>query len=441
MGRIPKPPEGSWTAHYPDLGTEPVSYEDSISPEFYELEREAIFKRAWLNVGRVEQLSRTGSYFTRELAVARTSVVVVRGKDGEVRAFHNICRHRGNKLVWTDFPRQETSGTCRQFVCKYHGWRYELDGSCSFVQQEKEFFDLDKEAYGLVPVHCEVWAGFIFVNLATEPRQSLREFLGPMITALDGYPFHLLTERFSYRAEVGANWKLFLDAFQEFYHAPVLHARQSPVASRPEVQAAGYEALHYEIDGPHRLVSSTGARGDQMPSHFLKPTETLTRSGLFGPWDAPDLGELPAGVNPSGRKPWGLDSFQLWPNFVILIWERGWYLTYHYWPLSHDKHLFEGNLYFVPAKNARERLAQEMAAVTFKEYALQDGNTLEATQIMLESRVVTAFPLNDQEILCRHLHKVTADWVNDYQRERAASPGRSTATSATTETSSTGASR
>jgi len=64
-------------------------------------------------------------------------------------------------------------------------------------------------------------------------------------------------------------------------------------------------------------------------------------------------------------------------------------------------------------------VAQEMSAVTFKEYALQDGNTLEATQTMLESRVVSAFPLNDQEILCRHLHKVAADWIDDYKRERA----------------------
>jgi phenylpropionate dioxygenase-like ring-hydroxylating dioxygenase large terminal subunit len=421
MVRVAKPSEGSWTAHYPELGTGPVSYEDSISPEFYELEREAIFKRTWLNVGRVEQLPRNGSYFTRELAVTNTSIVVVRGMDGQLRAFHNICRHRGNKLVWTDFPREETSGNCRQFVCKYHGWKYDVDGACSYVQQESEFFDLDKAEYGLVPVHIDVWEGFIFVNLDREPSQSLREFLGPMVTAIEGYPFHLLTERFAYRAVVGSNWKLFIDAFQEFYHAPVLHARQSPVAARPEVQAAGFEGLHYEIDGPHRLVTSTAGRGWQMPPEMLKPTESVTRSGLFGPWDAPDLGldAMPPGINPGNSKHWGLDSFQLWPNFVILIWERSWYLTYHFWPTSHNTHVFEGNLYFVPAKTARERLAREMAAVTFKEYALQDGNTLEATQTMLESRVVTAFPLNDQEILCRHLHKVAADWVDDYKHERA----------------------
>ena len=113
MSPIAKPAEGSWTAHYPDLGTEPMSYEDSISPELHELERDAIFKRSWLNVGRVEQLPRKGSYFTKELAVANTSVVIVRDLEGEVRAFYNICRHRGNKLVWTDFPKEESNGNAR----------------------------------------------------------------------------------------------------------------------------------------------------------------------------------------------------------------------------------------------------------------------------------------------------------------------------------------
>jgi hypothetical protein len=78
--------------------------------------------------------------------------------------------------------------------------------------------------------------------------------------------------------------------------------------------------------------------------------------------------------------------------------------------------VFEGTLYFVPAKTPRERVAHELAAVSFKEYGLQDANTLEATQTMLESRVLERFPLNDQEVLCRHLHKVVAEWVDDYKK-------------------------
>ncbi|WP_067856796.1 aromatic ring-hydroxylating oxygenase subunit alpha [Nocardia shimofusensis] len=419
MPRWPKPAEGSWTQHYPELGTAPMSYEDSISPEFFDLERTAIFKRAWLNVGRVEQLPRTGSYFTKEIHAAHTSVIVARDRDGTIRAFHNICRHRGNKLVWDEFPNAETSGTCRQFTCKYHGWRYGLDGGLTFVQQEEEFFDLDKNSLGLAGVACEVWSGFIFVNLDREPRQSLTEFLGPMITDLDGYPFGELTERYSYRTEVGANWKLYMDAFQEFYHAPVLHGKQTPDNFSVAAQQAGFEAPHYRLEGPHRLVSTSGVVTWELDPTMRKPMEDITRSGLFGPWDVPDLGPMPKGLNPAGCDPWGLDSFQLWPNFVILIWSGGWYLTYHYWPTSHNSHIFEGNLYFPPARTPRDRVAHEMAAVTFKEYGLQDSSTLEATQLMLESRAVTTFPLNDQEILLRHLHKVAADWVGDYQRERA----------------------
>ncbi|WP_024805810.1 aromatic ring-hydroxylating dioxygenase subunit alpha [Nocardia sp. BMG51109] len=418
MPRWPKPAEGSWTQHYSELGTAPMSYEDSISPEFFELERDAIFKRAWLNVGRVEQLPRTGSYFTKEIHAAHTSVIVVRDKEGNVNAFHNICRHRGNKLVWNEIPREEVSGTCRQFTCKYHGWRYGLDGALSFVQQEEEFFDLDKDQFGLARVHCEVWAGFIFINLAPQPRQTLREFLGPMITGLEGYPFDQLTERFSYRSEVGANWKLYMDAFQEFYHAPVLHGKQTPDNYSIAAQQAGFEAPHYRLDGPHRLVSTSGVVTWELDPTMRKPMEDITRGGLFGPWDTPDLGEMPTGLNPARCNPWGLDSFQLWPNWTILVWSSGWYLTYHYWPTSHNTHIFEGNLYFPPARTARDRVAHEMTAVTFKEYGLQDASTLEATQIMLESRAVTTFPLNDQEILLRHLHKVAGDWVDEYRRER-----------------------
>jgi phenylpropionate dioxygenase-like ring-hydroxylating dioxygenase large terminal subunit len=372
-----------------------------------------------LNVGRIEQLPRTGSYFTREIDAARTSVVVVRTADGGVRAFHNLCRHRGNKLVWNDYPREETSGTCRQFTCKYHGWRYGLEGDLTFVQQEDEFFDLDKSDYGLVPVQCEVWEGFVFVNLDPDNTTPVAEYLGELGAGLVGYPFDRMTQVFKYRAEVGSNWKLFIDAFAEFYHAPVLHAKQAVAEESRKLATYGYEALWYELDGPHGMVSSWGGMSPPKDLGMVKPIERVLRSGLFGPWDRPDIGlspdELPPSLNPARSPNWGVDSFVFFPNFMILVWAPNWYLTYHYWPTSHRSHIFEGTLYFVPPTTARERLAQELAAVTFKEYALQDGNTLEATQIMLESRAVTEFPLNDQEILLRHLHKTARDRVDEFR--------------------------
>jgi phenylpropionate dioxygenase-like ring-hydroxylating dioxygenase large terminal subunit len=342
-------------------------------------------------------------------------VIVVKGKDGDVRAFHNICRHRGNKLVWNDYPREETSGICRQFTCKYHGWRYDLDGALTFVQQESEFFDLDKADYGLVPVRCEVWEGFVFVNLDPD-AEALEDYLGELAAGLTGYPFHEMTAVSSYRAEVGSNWKLFIDAFMEFYHAPVLHAKQSVSDESRKLQEFGFEALAYKIDGPHSMVSSWGGMSPPKDPSMVKPIERVLRSGLFGPWDRPIDIDLPTGINPAEHPAWGVDSFLFFPNFMLLVWAPNWYLTYHYWPTSYNTHIFETSLYFVPPKTARERLAHELARVTFKEYGLQDGNTLEATQRMIESRVVAKFPLNDQEIALRHLHQTGRRYVAEYQQ-------------------------
>jgi glycine betaine catabolism A len=420
MTTVSKPSEASWTERYPDLGTGLVSYEDSISPEFHELEREAIFRRAWLNVGRVEQLPRKGSFFTKELPAAAASVILTRDLNDQVHAFHNVCRHRGNKLIRGATPRDETSGFCRQFMCKYHGWRYGLDGELKFVLQEEEYFDFDKTDFPLVSIHCEVWEGFIFINLSKEPSQSLLEFLGPMVRGLEGYPFHLITERYAFKADILSNWKIFLDAFQEYYHAPILHSQQQVPALRSFEN--GFKVPYFQLEGPHRMISTGGWKG--LPRHLspegqLYPIETMTQSGMMGPWERPDIPELdpmnlPPGLNPGGLDPWSISNFQIFPNFVILIYERGWYLTYQYWPTSHNTHNWEMTYYFPPARNASERIQHEVTATVSKEAGLQDAGTLDGTQMGLASRVIDEYPLCDQEITVRHLHKVVGDWVTSY---------------------------
>jgi phenylpropionate dioxygenase-like ring-hydroxylating dioxygenase large terminal subunit len=230
-----------------------------------------------------------------------------------------------------------------------------------------------------------------------------------------------MTQVYKYRAEVNSNWKLYIDAFAEFYHAPVLHAKQYVSDESSKLMGYGFEGLHYELDGPHGMVSSWGGMAPPKDPSMVKPIERILRSGNFGAWDRPDipaLDHLPPGLNPSRNRTWGLDSHVFFPNFMVLVWATGWYLTYHYWPVTHDRHIFEGTLYFVPATNARERVRQELAAVTFKEFGLQDCNTLEATQTMLESRAVSHFPLNDQEILLRHLHKTAGEYVAAYREQR-----------------------
>jgi hypothetical protein len=209
----------------------------------------------------------------------------------------------------------------------------------------------------------------------------------------------------------------------EFYHAPVLHAKQAVDEESRKLQQHGYEALHYDIDGPHAMIASWGGMSPPKDLNMVKPIERVLHSGLFGPWEIPAveglaLDQLPPALNPTDHKAWGLDSYLFFPNFMILVWKTGWVLTYHYWPTAYDTHIFEGACYFVPPQNAYERLQQELAVVTFKEYALQDGNTLEATQSMLESRAVTDFPLCDQEVILRHLHVTAKRFVDDHAAGR-----------------------
>src|SRR4051794_41934214 len=97
MNTFPRPAEGTWTEHYPALGTANVAFEDSVSPEFYEREREAIFRRAWLNVGRIDDLPRSGTWITKQIVAAGASPLVARGSDGEGRAFPKVLPRLSNK--------------------------------------------------------------------------------------------------------------------------------------------------------------------------------------------------------------------------------------------------------------------------------------------------------------------------------------------------------
>jgi hypothetical protein len=154
-----------------------------------------------------------------------------------------------------------------------------------------------------------------------------------------------------------------------------------------------------------------------MDPEYMYPIERVTRSGLVGPWRTPET-HLPAGVNPGGIESWGISNFQIFPNLEILIY-GGWYLLYRYWPTSHNTHKFEAYTAFHPARSVRERIEHEVAAVVLKEFALQDAGMLGGTQAALETGVVDDFPLSDQEILVRHLHKEVVDWVDEYRRQQS----------------------
>ena len=160
--------------------------------------------------------------------------------------------------MWNDFPGEEVSGTCRQFTCKYHAWRYSLEGDLTFVQQEEEFFDLDKADYGAQAGALRGLGRLHLHQLRRRRRAAARSTWATSAKGLEGYPFHEMTEHYSYRAEINANWKLFIDAFAEFYHAPILHMKQAEKEEAEKLAKFGFEALHYDIKGDHSMISSWG---------------------------------------------------------------------------------------------------------------------------------------------------------------------------------------
>lgn len=183
-------------------------------PAFHELEKERVFARTWLFVGHESEWAGPGAY--RLMTRSGAPIVVVRGEDQVLRAFYNSCRHRGAPVTRDD------CGTARRLTCQYHSWSYGLDGGLRAVPDARSFAGLDTEALALVPVRCEVWDGWVFINEDIDAR-SLIEFLGPLaaqMSELDGPVMRAVGSQVHHLA---CNWKLMVDAFLEVYHVRTVH--------------------------------------------------------------------------------------------------------------------------------------------------------------------------------------------------------------------------
>ena len=209
-----------------------------------------------------------------------------------------------------------------------------------------------------------------------------------MLLGIEDYPFHEMTDRYAFRVECRANWKVFSDAFMEFYHAPVVHLGQHPRHLRTMINEGGYEAPYYQIEGPHGVVTTAGSlhRGWEMPPENVKPADIATRSGLFGPWDTTDLGELPPGSTPAACTRGACRRSSSSRTSRSSSGKRVGTTRTRSGRRRTTRSCSRGTCTRVPAKSASERVGREMAAVAFKEYSLQDANTLEATQMGLEAR-------------------------------------------------------
>jgi carnitine monooxygenase subunit len=427
---VRKPASGHWSDDYPELGRGPVSLEDCVSEDFYDKERERVFKKTWLYMGRVERVPRSGSYFTRELRFLNTSIIVVRGKDDVIRAMHNICPHRGNKMLWEDDPFQEVQGRAPLLYCRFHGWRYKLDGSLHSATRKDLLLDFDADSCRVPAIQCEVWEGFIFVNLNPDNTESVRDYLGELAHGIEGYDFAGPHQVYRFNAELQCNWKIFLDGFAESYHGPYLHASSFGAVTAEAREAFDQpnpftDALSYRLSGPHRTYSFAGEPSQKTP--YSKPIECVMEASAAGPWNKrADRGPMPSGLNPTRSEKYGFDSYQFFPNFILIFGASG-YTIHTHWPTGPHSHIFETEMYYQPPKTHKERLGQELTVTFLNDIILEDASPSEGLQAMLNSGALTHFTMNDEEILLRHLHKVVGDYVeagDERLREEQKTGGR-----------------
>lgn len=383
------------------LDTGPVDVAPLISPELFEVERERIFRRAWLKVGRVEEIPASGDYKVKQLDVANTAALIVRGRDGEVRAFHNICTHRGNKLVQE--TGNETCGQARAntLTCRFHAWSFSTDGRLKAVAREQAFHGLDKSCLGLPPIHCDTWEGFIFICLADEPEWTLREYLDGMADHFGGFPYHEATAAYRYSTVLKCNWKVALYAFGEGYHVPTIHAATLP--SLAKIRHTGF-ALH----GVHSTSALYVAGLEK-----AQPTPvTGALGGMLKGSDryGPRADALPAGINPERSADFHFEFPVFFPNFIMHVcsgyaYPGMAYFTHQFWPLSVDECLWEGTNYFYAPRTAAERIAIAHTNALHRNAWLEDTGTMEDTHAALKSGVLKQMPLMDEELMVRHAHQ------------------------------------
>ncbi len=236
-------------------------------PDFYALEAELLWPRVWQMACRLEEIPQPHDFV--EYQILDQSVVVVRGEDMEVRAFQNVCRHRGVRVV-------EGRGTCDDgFTCPFHGWCYGLDGRNTAVTRRSTFsgHNLAEGDLDLTPVRCEAWGGCAWINLADDAA-PLRECIEPVATVLDAWKVESLRAEWWYAARLPVNWKLAEEAFVEQYHVLETHP-QLRIPGRYARPGAGFDARTWVDAEIHYLRMMSEGMGGMVHAHDVQVAEGL----------------------------------------------------------------------------------------------------------------------------------------------------------------------
>jgi phenylpropionate dioxygenase-like ring-hydroxylating dioxygenase large terminal subunit len=398
---------------YPDraiLDTGKVDLAVYTAQERFDAEKE-VFGRVWLNVAEAAEIPNPGDWVVRDIKVRSASAIIVRGKDGVIRAYHNICSHRGMKLVW------DKKGRGGKFSCPYHAWIYDSGGALIHLPDEGCFPHVDKKESGLSPIHCDVWEGFIFINLNPANTQSLLDYLSPVTQRIGNMPFASYPYAAYVGSEIKANWKLGIEAQCEPYHVGALHAKTvGKMLSSKDNPFCHF--IDSELLGAHRM-SSVPRNPDFSPAlsklvqcfAFANATQMVVQD--TGAQEKPELSFANhPDVNRASSDLWGTDQYVLYPHFIIQVAFGGWWL-HRFWPLAPGNTYWEAVYHFEKPSSLRNQFAIQYSLAFNRDTLMEDNLALVQQQEVMESGAKKIVQFGDSEIICKHLAAVSEAVTND----------------------------
>ncbi|SNS06730.1 Phenylpropionate dioxygenase, large terminal subunit [Sphingomonas laterariae] len=333
--------------------------------EYFAVEMERVIRPSWQIVCHVSDIPLPGDYHV--LDYIGESVIVIRGDDGTIRAFANVCRHRASRLV--DGP----TGCARKLVCPYHAWTYDNDGRLTGVPMKSDYRALDLDNHGLAPVDIDTWRGFIFVRLAGD---------GPRVAEMMGhYDAEVAPYRFEDMRAIGrvtlrprtVNWKNIADNYSDGLHIPVAHPGLTRLFGRDG----------YRIEASEHVDKMWGVVVDRLSSN---PSERAYQALL------PRVDHLPE----ANQRLWLY--YKLWPNFAFEIYPDQIDFM-QFLPISPTTSLIREISYRLPDDDRREmRAAQYLNWRINRQVNKEDTQIIERVQQGMASPSYTVGPLGESEV-------------------------------------------